>query len=256
MARARTLRSGVILAGGRSSRIGTPKALLDLGGEPLLTRVARALLPSCDELLLVAAPPAAQGTELRLGLARVQHAIARRWDALGGRAGRLRPRVRMVRDAHAHLGPVAGLASALAAARGDVAYVAACDVPFLSPALVAALFARAESPAKPDVVLVRWRGYLEPLVAVYRTATMREHYARQLAEHDLRPTKLLDRVRVEVVDEPAVRALDPEGLSFVNLNARADYEAARALLERTARRPLNERRRRPGRSPRGSSAGA
>ena len=49
------LRSAVLLAGGRSSRMGRPKALLDLGGEPMIARVARALEASCDELVVVAA---------------------------------------------------------------------------------------------------------------------------------------------------------------------------------------------------------
>lgn len=249
--------SGVILAGGRSSRIGEPKALLPLAGEPLLVHVARALAPSCDELLVVAAPAHAQPERLQHGLRQALRSVARRWRSLGGRTrAELRPRVRLVHDASAHRGPVAGLARALAAARGDLAFVAACDAPFLSSALVARLFARASASAQPDLVIVRWRGYLEPLVAVYRVPTMAAHYARQLAASELRPTAWLDRVRVEAFEEADVRAVDPEGRSFVNVNARSDYDAARALAAEVAGAgTLSAPERRPGRSPRGSFAG-
>jgi molybdopterin-guanine dinucleotide biosynthesis protein A len=98
----------------------------------------------------------------------------------------------------------------------------------------------------------RWKGYLEPLLTVYRTSTMAAHYARQLAEGELRPTARLALVRVDVVDEGEIVQLDPAGRSFVNLNAREDYAAARALVEDAATAPGSP----PARSRRGSSAGA
>jgi molybdopterin-guanine dinucleotide biosynthesis protein A len=246
------LRSGVILAGGRSSRLGVPKALLELGGEPLLRHVARALAPSCDELLVVAAPPAAQSAELREGLARELRLLARRWPQLHGaaRPHRLRPRVRLIHDQRPHLGPASGIASALAAARGTTAFVAACDVPFLAPQLVAALFARAEAAPQVDVVVPRWNGYLEPLATVYRTERAAAHYAVQIDDGELKPTARFALLVLDVIDEPAIRALDPQGRSFTNLNAPADYAAARALVDALPTAPAP----RPGRSRRGSSA--
>ena len=248
------LRTGVILAGGRSSRIGEPKALLELAGEPLLRHVARALAPSCDELIVVAAPADAQPAALQLALAREVRGLARRWQLLHGteRPARLRPRVRLVHDVDAHLGPVSGLASALAVARGARAFVAACDIPFLAPALVAGLFSRGEAEPSCDVVVPRWNGYLEPLLTVYRVSSMAAHYARQLADGELRPMARLAALRVDVVDEADVVKLDPAGRSFVNVNAREDYAAARALVEDAAIAPGS----RPGRSRRGFPAGA
>lgn len=257
MARAKAgLRSGIVLAGGRSSRIGAPKALLELAGEPLLRHVVRALAPACDEIVLVAAPEAAQPAELRDGLAREARLIGRRWRALHGDAGTpaLAPRVRVVHDLQPHLGPVSGLATGLAAARGAIAFVAACDVPFLVPALVAGLLERAEADPSLDVVVPRWRGYLEPLLTVYRTASMASHYARQLAENDLKPTACLAAVRVQEVCGDELAGLDPDGRSFVNLNAPADFVAAHALAEKLGRLATG-RGSRPARSRRGSSAG-
>jgi len=224
-------RTGIVLVGGRSSRIGVPKALLPLAGEPLVRHVVRALAPSCDEIVLVAAPLEAQPPELRTGLAREQRWIAARWSALRGEGARSAPRpaVRIVRDASAHLGPVAGLARGLGAARGALAFVAACDLPFLAPLLVETLLALAEDDPALDVVVPRWRGYLEPLATVYRPATTAAHFARQLADGVLKPTARIDALRVREVGEPEIRLVDPGGRSFVNLNAREDYEAACAL---------------------------
>jgi molybdopterin-guanine dinucleotide biosynthesis protein A len=249
-------RTGIVLVGGRSSRIGTPKALLDLAGEPLLQHVVRALAPACDEIVLVAAPADAQPPELRAGLARAQRRIARRWSELHGTARRtvLRPRVRQVRDQQAHLGPVAGLASGLAAARGALAFVAACDLPFLAPRLVTALFELAEEERELDVVVPRWRGYLEPLATLYRPATTAAHFARQLADGVLKPTARLDALRVREVGEAELAVLDPGGRSFLNLNVREDYAVARALVEAGELR-LTAPGPGPGRRSRGSSAG-
>ena len=235
-------RSGIVLVGGRSSRIGAPKALLDLGGAPLVRHVLHAVLPACDEIVLVAAPTDAQPEELRAGIAHELRLLA---DA-GADA-------RVVHDAQPHLGPVSGLATGLAEARGNVAWVTACDVPFLAPELVESLLARAESDAAIDVVVPRWRGYLEPLLAVYRPSSMRAHFARQLADGVLKPTARLDACRAAVVEEEEILRLDPQGRSFVNVNAPEDLAAARAHV---AREPyaITLRASRPARSRRGSSA--
>lgn len=241
MADGHEARSGIVLVGGRSSRLGTPKALIELAGAPLVRHVLHAIAPSCDEIVLVAAPPDAQPEDLRAGLAREVERLAH--DGAS---------VRVVHDAHAHLGPVSGLATGLAAAHGELAWVTACDVPLLAPALVAALLERAERARDADVVVPRWRGYLEPLLAVYRTRAMAAHFAQQLADQVLKPTARFDRRTVTIVEEEEVLRIDPEGRSFVNVNAPGDLATARALV---AREPsaITLRASRPARSRRGSS---
>jgi len=247
-------RTGIVLVGGRSSRIGVPKALLELAGEPLLRHVVRALAPCCDEIVLVAAPRDAQPEELDRGLARERRRLAAGWADLHGAAydDMTRPHVRLVRDAQAHLGPVAGLARGLAAARGVLSFVAACDLPFLAPQLVRTLLALAEHAPELDVVVPRWRGYLEPLATVYRTRTTAPHFARQLADGALKPTARLAELRVRELPEDEILAADPTGRSFLNLNAREDYAEACALVEADARR-LTAPGSGPARRSRGSS---
>jgi molybdopterin-guanine dinucleotide biosynthesis protein A len=261
-------RSAIVLVGGRSSRLGSPKALLDLAGAPLVRHVLHALAPACDEMLLVAAPRDAQPDELRDGLAREVRLLERGArlrtvpadDAPAAttpavpaiEASAAVPRVRIVHDERPHLGPVSGLATGLAAARGAIAFVTACDAPFLAPALVAGMLARAEADPALDVVLPRWRGYLEPLVAVYRPGSMAAHFARQLEDDVLKPTARLDQRRVAIVEEQEILRLDPGGRSFVNVNAPEDLATARA---HAAREPsaITWRASRPARSRRGST---
>jgi len=102
-------------------------------------------------------------------------------------------------------------------------------------------------------VLRCWLDYRKMLWREYRVATMAAHYRCQLADGELRPTSRLDAVRLREVGERALRRLDPGARSFVNVNAREDLEAARALLGRASGATAPARR--PGRSPRGSSAG-
>jgi molybdopterin-guanine dinucleotide biosynthesis protein A len=247
-------RSGIILVGGRSSRMGRAKALLDFGGEPLVCRVARALTAACDELILAAAPPSIS-PEVGDRLAELAPLIERSWPR-GSRhraaASDAATRVRIVHDASPHLGPVSGLATALAAARGRFAFACACDAPFLASALVEGLLRLAEAVRELDVVIARHAGRLEPLVVVHRVATMAPHYAAQLASLEYRPLALLDRLRVRIVDDDETASFDPAGDSFLNLNRPEDYRAALARL--AANPPTTPAAPpRPARSRRGSS---
>src|SRR5438105_9533019 len=97
--------SVIILAGGRSSRMGEPKAWLDFGGEPLLARVVGRLREAFPEFVVVAAP----GQELpEVGAARVE-------------------------DEHPGEGPLGGMIAGLRAVTRPLALVLSCDVPFVSP---------------------------------------------------------------------------------------------------------------------------
>jgi len=186
--------SGLVLAGGKSSRMGTPKAWLRFDGEPLLGHVVRALGRLFDDVVVVAAP----GQELPPTPAAV------------------------VRDDVAHQGPVGGLCYGLRSTRGEFSFVTSCDVAFLNPELIAHLVSRI---ADHDVVVPHWEGRLQPLHAVYRRSVL-PLLEDQLARGELRPVQLFGRVRTCTVHEEAVRRLDPEGLSFLNMNTPADYEEA------------------------------
>jgi molybdopterin-guanine dinucleotide biosynthesis protein A len=186
--------SAIILAGGKSSRMGRPKALLPFGGEPLIAHIVRSLKQLFRDIVIVASPD------------QILPALP----------------VTLVRDEIAYRGPVSGIYYGLGAAEGSVSFVGSCDMPFLNLSLISHLLAQI---ADHDVVVPHWNGRYQPLFAVYRN-----HVAPllkgQLERGELRPITLLNRVRTRVVDEGEVRRFDSEGLSFLNMNTPADYEAA------------------------------
>jgi len=196
--------------------MGTPKALLDIDGDALLTHVARAVAPTCDPLVLSVGTADDASPAFVARLERAVHAAGA-------------TRVTTVRDPVPRMGPVGGLAASLPRAEGEWAFVTGCDSPFLWHSFVAGLAAYATEDV--DVVLPIRAGRPEPLLALYRVETMARHFESQLADGGGSPVARLDAVRVARVEGDGLRALDPDGRSFTNVNDPDDY--ARALRTRT-----------------------
>jgi molybdopterin-guanine dinucleotide biosynthesis protein A len=186
--------AGIVLAGGRSSRMGAPKAGLEWHGSTLLGRVADVVGRAAGPVIVVRAP----GQDL---------------PAL--------PRdVRVVEDAREGRGPLEGLRAGLRALEPTVeaAYVAAVDLPFLPPEAVRRALGALSGGA--DAAVPRAEGRAHPLAAAYRAAVLPIVDAL-LDEGRARMGDLLDRLDVEWLDE------EPEALR--NLNTPDDYARARAL---------------------------
>jgi len=186
--------AAVVLAGGKSSRMGRPKALLPFGDAPLVTLIVEKLRRLLDEIVVVAAP----GQDLPS------------------------MPVTLVRDEVPFQGPVGGIVYGLRAARADSVFVTSCDSAFLNTGLVAHLLRQI---ADHDVVVPHWDGRYQPLHAVYRRSVLPLLEA-QLARGELRPVFLFGKVRTRVIDEAEVRRFDPDGLSFFNMNTPEDYAQA------------------------------
>lgn len=189
--------TAVVLTGGKSSRMGRPKALLPFDGEPLIVHVVRALKKMFAETVVVAAPD----QEL---------------PSL--------PAV-LVRDEVAYQGPVSGIYHGLKAATKEVCFVTSCDAPFLNLQLISQLLAQISDC---DVVVPYWQQRFQPLHAVYRTSVL-PLLKDQLERGELRPIFLYDKVRTRKIPEHEIRRLDSEGLSLLNINSPAEYDAALQL---------------------------
>ncbi|WP_437958156.1 molybdenum cofactor guanylyltransferase [Sorangium sp. So ce119] len=202
--------AGVVLCGGRSSRMGRPKAWLPFGGEALLQRVVRRLGEAAWPIAVVAAP----GQELPP----------------------LPEGVLVVRDPEEGRGPLQGIAVGLEAVAplAERAYVSATDAPFLHPAFVRRL---ADLQARGHAVAVPWAdGHHHPLGAVY-ACSVRADAAALLAEGTLRLSSLFERTRTLVAEpelllaEPRLREADLALRSLRNLNTPEDYAAALRELD-------------------------
>ena len=186
--------TAVVLAGGKSSRMGRPKALLLFDNEPLIAHIVRALKRMFAETVIVAAPEQ-ELPEL--------------------------PAI-LVRDEVAYQGPVGGIYYGLKAASGNFCFVTSCDVPFFNPALISHLTFQISNH---DVVVPYWENRFQPLHAAYCTSVV-PLLKEQLDRGELRPVYLFDKVRTRKIGEEEIRRFDPEGLSFFNMNTPADYEEA------------------------------
>jgi molybdopterin-guanine dinucleotide biosynthesis protein A len=200
--------AGVVLAGGRSSRMGTPKAALEWHGSTLLRRTVGILARATGGPVVVVRAPGQDLPELP-------------------------PDVEVVDDPREGKGPVQGLAAGLGALidRADVAFVSSTDMPFLHPAFVRRVLRAVHEGA--DVGLPVARGYPQPLAAAYRTKLA--PVAERLVRADrLRPAFLFEECAVSRLDEaalkddPVLAALDPGLDSVVNINEPDDYRTARS----------------------------
>jgi molybdenum cofactor guanylyltransferase len=194
------LYGGIVLAGGKSTRMGSSKALLPFGSETMLQRVVRLLSEVVSPMVIVA--------------------------AIGQELPELPPDVIVTYDENEGRGPLEGLRSGLKALPEDVeaAYVTSCDVPLLVPAFVRQMLDLADGH---DIAVMEIDGFTHPLSAVYRRAVL-PRVEELLENNRLRPVFLFDAVKTRRV-RPDEMTADPDLRTLRNLNTREDYE--RALLE-------------------------
>jgi molybdopterin-guanine dinucleotide biosynthesis protein A len=200
--------AAVVLAGGRSARMGTPKAALEWHGSTLVRRAAGIVRRAVDGPVVVVRAP-------------------------GQALPALPASVEVVDDAREGRGPLQGIAAGLAAigGRAQVVYVSGVDAPLLHPAFVRRVLALLGPDA--DVALPRAHGFAQPLAAAYRTTVAAPLRTLLREGEQLGSGALLRRCRVAELDEamlladPDVASFDPALDSLLNLNEPDEYEAAR-----------------------------
>jgi molybdopterin-guanine dinucleotide biosynthesis protein A len=195
---------GIILCGGRSSRMGRPKAWLPFGDELMLPRIVRIVRGVVDPVVVVAAP--------------------------GQDVPAVPPGVEIIRDEIEGKGPLGGLAAGLAAIEGavDAVYLSSCDVPFLKGEFVERVLSFL-SPVSglltPEVAVPCINDYFHPLAAAYRVSVLSQVH-ELLAADRLRPVFLFDAVPTRIVDPHELADVDPGFRSLQNLNTPDEYAAA------------------------------
>ena len=189
---------GIVVCGGRGTRMGIPKVRLPFGDEPMLARIVRRLSVVTHPVVVVAAvdeqlPPLPAG-------------------------------VAVAHDRSPGCGPLEGIAVGLRYLQDEVeaAYVTSCDVPGITPEFVRYMIDRLGTD---DVAVPKEGEFYHPLAAVYRTSVLTD-VEQLLAAGQRRPYFLLGRVAVREVTTDELRTVDPELRTLHNLNQPDDYRQA------------------------------
>ena len=189
-----------ILAGGKSTRMGTDKAFLQLGGETLLSRALRTARAATSEVHIV-------GDKIR-------------FEAFAS----------VVEDIYRERGPLGGIHAALAATSTELNLMFAVDLPFVDSTFLEFLLGRARGTSA--LVTVPCAGHgLQPLCAVYRRE-FRQHAEQALRAGKNKIDSLFAKVNTLIIDERELRQAGFASGIFRNLNTPGELESARVLEDR------------------------
>ncbi len=189
---------GIVLCGGRSTRMGQPKLSLPFGEELLLQRMVRILSEVVTPVVVVAAPDQ--------------------------KVPCLPSDIALVRDREQGLGPLGGISIGLDALRDSVeaAYVSACDVPLLKTAFIRTVI---DSLQGHELAIPKDERHYHPLAAVYRTS-LADRALSLLAAGRMRPLFLVEESDSRILGTAELRKVDPQLDSLRNVNSLDEYQRA------------------------------
>ncbi|OEF99183.1 molybdenum cofactor guanylyltransferase [Vulcanibacillus modesticaldus] len=191
----------IILAGGKSKRMGTNKALLEINGRKVIEMVKDRLAEVFSEIILVT-----NNME--------------EYDFLG---------LPMVEDKIKGRGPLAGIHAGLSTSSFDINLIVACDMPFISPELAVYLIGQIE---EYDVVTPKITGEIHPLFSVYNKSTL-PIIEKHLLKDKLKIKELLKQLNVRVVTEEEIKYFLDDNLENLvfNMNSPMDYESVKSRID-------------------------
>ena len=189
--------TGVVLAGGKSRRFGSNKALADWNGTTLVEAAAKSLLRVLPEVLVV--------TKDKESLGFMESG-----------------NVKIVEDLFREDHPLGGLYTGLQRIKTKYAFVCACDMPFVQLKLIEALWEAGRN-ADYDAVIPVWQGKRQTLSGLY-SRVCSGMIRSSIDRGTLGITALCDRLRTRFYLEEEIKSEDPEGLSFLDIDTREDYE--------------------------------
>jgi molybdenum cofactor guanylyltransferase len=195
--------TGVILAGGKSRRMGRDKALLPFGQGLLIERVLEVVQQVTADVILITNTP-------------------EQYQHFG---------LPMFSDAIADAGSLGGIYTGLVSAKTPYSLCLACDMPFVKPPFLCFL---CDMAADVDVVIPRNAEDFQPLCAVY-SQVCGEPIRHKIEDQRLKITGFFDQVRVRVIDGALLAHYDPHDVMFFNANTPEEYEQARRMLEELER---------------------
>ncbi|WP_077215125.1 molybdenum cofactor guanylyltransferase [Bacillus dakarensis] len=191
--------TGIILAGGKSTRMGTNKALLDINGKKVIERIIDELRHNVNNMIIV--------TNSFEDYKFLQ--------------------LPMVKDRYKGMGPLAGIHAGLSASDTERNLIVACDMPFVSPALGTLLL---EELSEYQAVVPEIEGQLHPLFAAYRK-DVQEEIEEALKREQLRIRSFFDRIHVKILTETQLENLGYHfnSTDFYNMNHPEEYHQAKNM---------------------------
>lgn len=183
--------TGIILAGGKSSRMGENKAFVLFSNQPLVEILLDKVSALFKDLMIVSNKP-------------------HLYQKYG---------IRVEKDVFQDCGPLGGIYTGLFCSQNLHNFILACDMPFANQDLIRYML---EKSADSDVTIAEHNGRLEPLCAVYSKNCI-QPVKEQLVRNNLKIVDFFKHVRVKTISEEEVARFDPEGCCFANINTPEDY---------------------------------
>ena len=198
---------GIVLAGGRSIRLGHDKLTEVFGGRTLVEIVVECVSSLVDEVVIVTAADRVEAEFKEMSS------------------------VRIVADLVPGKGPLMGLYTGLKESHAKSNIVVAADMPFLCSVLLGYML---EVAGDYDAVVPRRNDQLEPLHAVYYASCLPQ-IEEMLANDERSVHRLIPRLKARYIDEDEIATIDPEGRSFFNINTEDDLRRAHEFFQRSCR---------------------
>ena len=195
--------SGIVLAGGKSLRLGHDKVLEKIGDTTLLERVVSHIDQFSKHIIIVTANE-------------------RTFVPLANR-----PKVKIVSDILPGQGSLGGIYTGLVSSGSFYNLVVAADMPFLNENLLRHMIEKSEGY---DFILPRVNGLFEPLHAIYSRNCI-EPIKKIFGQGKKVIIELFNHVKVRYIETEEVERFDPKHLSFFNINTREDLELAKQIVE-------------------------
>jgi molybdopterin-guanine dinucleotide biosynthesis protein A len=191
--------AGIILAGGLNKRMaGQNKALLSVGDRSIISRQIELFQEFFEQVILVTNQPLEFSA----------------WDVL------------IVGDLLPIRSSLTGIHAGLFYTRSPHAFITACDMPFLKREMIHILL-RELQPQWDAIVPVTREGY-QPLCALYSRRCLKP-IEEQLTKEELKISKLFSRVKVKKIPEEILRRVDPDLISFFNINTQEDLAVSQKM---------------------------
>ena len=203
------MRGGLVLAGGLSTRMGVRKSLLTLNSKPFIAIITETLLKVADEVVVA------------IGYS----------DDPTTYSNVLPRSIRVIKDEVEGHTPLIGILTGLSHMHSTYSAILSCDLPFTRSQVLELLFKRAD---EFDAAIPQWpTGRIEPLHAIYRVNPTKEAARKAFSSGGLKNTDMIESLtRVNYVHVDEIRPLDPQLLSFFNINIPQDLKKAKKIASK------------------------